>query len=576
MKRAAVLVLAMLWADVAHAQVTSCRGWQDNECASGNVLNYDPSHPQSICFLDAFGSFTCSAALTWDGLNVKIQDNDNGVTSYLVSNVSSGPNAGAQFLLGNDVGGAGFILQSSGNSSGNDLTVLRASHHGITIEALDGTNGTIELNSGNSTFIVDSLAGSGTRCIQADSTGRVTATSGACGSGTGTVTVVTATPPLFITSTATTTPNVTIQGALVSGSTSTTAQNLGLIATSMLACSTAAGVCTVDGVTVGGGLAFNTGTAAETLGSFTCGANTFVSSSSTSGLACTQPSFANVSGSVTCTQLPVFTGQSTKPAGSCVTTNTAFTDAGSAAWTWSPGIAGAYQRYDVGAGSFVAAGTIAGDGTTVSTANAGIPPENLVISQIGAGKVLVSATDPTRDYLDTKLESTSANIAVTHVSGPPEFVNLNVVTAGLFDGPQTVSISTNYVTYAPTTIGYGNHSIPYATARSTADVQNDAMEVPVGFAATHQRVMAWVTSNSLSSTGGGSTSTACSPSQNGFSTSIFAGGVGGIPNTSTGLFDSGVQSVSSPATTDTWGIICGGTSPLSGSITMTVTVILYR
>lgn len=101
----------------------------------------------------------------------------------------------------------------------------------------------------------------------------------------GTVTSVTASPPLF--SSGGTTPNLTEQGAIVSGSTSTTAQDLGLISTSILACSTAAGVCTVDGVTVGGGLAFNTGTATETLANTSlCGNLQAVQGSTTGGLTC--------------------------------------------------------------------------------------------------------------------------------------------------------------------------------------------------------------------------------------------------------------------------------------------------
>ena len=83
------------------------------------------------------------------------------------------------------------------------------------------------------------------------------------------------------------TVQVSEQGAIVSGSTSTTPQNLGLISTSMLACTTSGGVCTMDGVTVGGGLTFNTGTATETLANAgPCSALQAVEGSTTSGLTC--------------------------------------------------------------------------------------------------------------------------------------------------------------------------------------------------------------------------------------------------------------------------------------------------
>jgi hypothetical protein len=64
-----------------------------------------------------------------------------------------------------------------------------------------------------------------------------------------------------------------------------------------------------------------TGAVGCTLANLTCGANTFVSSASTgSGLACTQPSFANLSGSATCAQLPAFAGDVSTSAGTCGTT----------------------------------------------------------------------------------------------------------------------------------------------------------------------------------------------------------------------------------------------------------------
>src|SRR5450631_66403 len=201
--------------------------------------------------------------------------------------------------------------------SGGSGTVIGPLSHDVTTPS--SSSGVASVVGLTSTGAVDHPIGTLTnsQCMALDVSGNIVTV--ACSAG-GTVTVVTGSDPIFITSTPTTTPNVTIQGAITSGSTSTTKQNIGLIATSMLACATSGGVCTVDGVTVGGGLTFNTGTATETLASFTCGANTFASSSSTSGLACTQPSFANLSGSATCAQLPALTGDVTTSAGTCGTT----------------------------------------------------------------------------------------------------------------------------------------------------------------------------------------------------------------------------------------------------------------
>lgn len=174
--------------------------------------------------------------------------------------------------------------------------------------------------------------------------------------GTGTVTAVSATAPLDITGGASPTPNVVIRGSIVSGSTSTAAINLGTsVVNAMLACSTASSTCTPTAVTVAGGLTYNTGTGTETLGSFGCGSNTFVSSSSTAGLACTQPLFANLGGSLACSQLPALTG----------------------------------------------ADGIATTGATCTVTNA------------YKGKVLVTGSDVTPDFLENKVTSPTGTIAIS-------------------------------------------------------------------------------------------------------------------------------------------------------------------
>ncbi len=118
---------------------------------------------------------------------------------------------------------------------------------------------------------VNSLAGTGTSCLQTDNNGLVSSTGTPCGAGLGgssggTVTVVTGSDPIFITGAPTVNPNVTIQGAIVSGSTSTTKQNIGTNASGVMEQTTSSGIATLGtyqatpgavqfGSTSGGGLA---------------------------------------------------------------------------------------------------------------------------------------------------------------------------------------------------------------------------------------------------------------------------------------------------------------------------------
>ncbi len=74
---------------------------------------------------------------------------------------------------------------------------------------------------------------------------------GGSSGGVGTVTGVSATAPLFITGGASPTPNVTIQGSITSGSTSTAPQNIGLLTTGLLKGTVAAGVNTLSTAAAG-------------------------------------------------------------------------------------------------------------------------------------------------------------------------------------------------------------------------------------------------------------------------------------------------------------------------------------
>jgi hypothetical protein len=86
--------------------------------------------------------------------------------------------------------------------------------------------------------VAPASGGGSTNFLRADGTWAAPPASG------GTVTTVTGTAPIFITSTPTTTPNVTIQGAVTTGGTSTSATSLGALASGVLTHAVSAGVST--------------------------------------------------------------------------------------------------------------------------------------------------------------------------------------------------------------------------------------------------------------------------------------------------------------------------------------------
>lgn len=97
-----------------------------------------------------------------------------------------------------------------------------------------------------------------------------------------------------------------------------------------------------------------------------------------------QPSYTDLSGSVPAITALTGDGTATGP-GSASLAVFGIHDGGSGSGvdyqtsgTWS---AGQFLRVDVGGGNLLAAGTISGDGTSITTSNSGIPPENLVISR---------------------------------------------------------------------------------------------------------------------------------------------------------------------------------------------------
>lgn len=366
------------------ANATASTVWQ----ASGSGVYGTPPYAFVAAFGTGYVGFGPSTTPFWVPGNVTFAYSGSGIQNFDSSNPStygwvfSARQAGIQTDVFSYTAANGFHV---GSLAGTGTRCLQVSSTGIvtpaasacgsgagTVTSVTGTGGQI-LCTPSSPNPVCSLintgagAGSCTNCsVTFDALGRETAYS----SGTAPVTSVTATPPIF--SSGGTTPVISEQGAIVSGSTSTTAQNLGAISTSMLACATSAGVCTVDGVTVNGGLNFNTSTATETLASFSCAAHQFVNQASTgSGLACV----ALGSGDVPCSALPALTG--------------------------ADGIASA------------------GGTCTVTNSN--------------KGKVLVDAADTTPDYLDAKLITDSSTLAA-QINNAGANENKKIYVVGVRDG----------------------------------------------------------------------------------------------------------------------------------------------
>jgi len=285
---ATVCVVSPL-AGVAHAQ----DAWQDFQNTGGFTAPVTSS-----CFLYASAAFnvqcyTPSTGLTL-GASALTVDLSTGVPggqaviggtgttdSLTVQATNATPASGAKIYLqtkfGNDyydpvvhtlglgVGTNPISMFLSGTQlvakSGGDLQIGTVDGHGV--ELL--TNGLTAVQVDSTQHVVlPIMGGGGIQCVQVNNTGQLSPTGAVCGSGSGGVTSVTASPPLFSSGGAT--PNITEQGAIVSGSTSTTAQNLGALASGVMQEIVSAGVATVNafastsgevqfGAASGGGLA---------------------------------------------------------------------------------------------------------------------------------------------------------------------------------------------------------------------------------------------------------------------------------------------------------------------------------
>ena len=190
------------------------------------------------------------------------------------------------------------------------------------------------------------------------------------------------------------------------------------------------------------------------------------------------------------------------------------------------------------------------------------------------GKVIVSATDPTIDYLDTKFESTAGTISVSHIIGPPEFVNLNVITAGLYGSPQSATFTYNYLGKSIMS-GFGSlWAMPGPI--NGADTDGNAYEMAVEFAPTAVRIVANVTCNTLSATGySGVTFQATKNGSNitGAITPALAAG-GGCPTPGI-IRDSGAIAITASAG-DRFGMLPSGSNTGGGVFSASVTLYVYQ
>lgn len=299
---AAAVLLALLWPAAAFGQ---SQGWQNNQVAQDDIS----LAPYQLFFPRGNPWSTIPSGSVTPGASISMYDNSFTVYDTQLYTGSGSPrinNQGTGDLIIAS-GTTRILLATSANGGGAHVSI--GTTEDSFIIPLVGPAATSTSQTGPF-FYLGSVAGTPTalpyQAVQGatDMVPLVMDTSGkllwwydwtssswrSIGSGgAGTVTAVSATNPLFITGGSSPTPNVTIQGSIVSGSTSTSSINLGTsVVNAMLACSTSGSTCTPTAVTVSGGLAYNAGTGTETLANFSCSAGQAVNAATTGGgLACT-------------------------------------------------------------------------------------------------------------------------------------------------------------------------------------------------------------------------------------------------------------------------------------------------
>jgi hypothetical protein len=178
------------------------------------------------------GAFTDSADLTFSSTLFSIGNTAAGGAELIVAGSGAGSGILSIWSDTTPTFAAGIGMRVPGSAVNSDLHFSMWAA-GAWTERMKLTNAGV--------LTIPGLASGGTQCVQASSTGALSGTGASCG-GTGTVTTVTGTAPIFITSTPTTTPNVTIQGAVTTGSSSTGPANLGGLSSGVLQETTSGGV----------------------------------------------------------------------------------------------------------------------------------------------------------------------------------------------------------------------------------------------------------------------------------------------------------------------------------------------
>lgn len=532
----------------------------------------------------------------------QFDDSQNAASQLIASNANAGNQARAIMGVSNSqavigvgqqvefqVFGSGWSFGGGANPGdgldeyiGGGSGAFMIGHDGTgPINVVRGASRTVHaiLDDGSGNFSLPiSLGGGGTQCVEADNTGKLFPA--ACG-GSGTVTSVGGTAQRISVVNPTTTPVVDTIGGYYSGAVTSGNEDLGTTLTNGLVCdTTTAGVavlrtcasgtdyqpptaktCTggqflneidVTGAAVcasppGGTVTSVTGADGVvcsptspnptcTLANLTCGANTFVSSASSgSGLVCTQPSFANLNGSATCSQLPALTGPDVvSSAGSCANKVKGVTDGANVDWP----VTGTFANNQ-------AMITSGGSWTTTNECN--------VFASCAAGGGL-AGTYP------------NPSVASVPCSALPALTGAITSSAGSCATALATDVGIRTLSYDFFGLSAGGGWLVTGSDSSVKTFGGFAVEYPLGGAFSTCRLRAV---NGIN-TGAGYTALVLTITRNGTATAATLS----IPASSaTALFDSGFQTISSGAITDTYGVeltYTGATVP-AGITDFTVT-----
>ncbi len=343
----------------------------------------------------------------------------------------------------------------------------------------------------------------------------------------------------------------------------------------------------------------NSGTNKHLTQNIACGAHTWASSSNAAGLTtCTQPAFSDLSGSVTCAQLPALTGDTTSAGGTCATTTVAvedganakgyvdfsqrtapgtppsghtylysLTSSGDLLASTDPSGTTRYMAKDVTcsshqwveqnlAGTFSCtqpafsdlSGSEACSQTPAFTGDATKAAGSCATTIPDLYKVKTDSGDSSPDYLANKVESTSGNISITTV-GSPKKENFNVVPSSVFTVPLVYTFQWLSVLNVGELVSGG------ITPNPTGSISTTITEYPMGLAAGTVKVSCYLIANRITS----GTYT-FKVAKNGVDT----GAALSYTSLSTPGMTSSTATVGSPSTADTWGLDASSVGTATG------------